>query len=222
MPPTITTHTFKRVKEYVLSLKTESSRKNVLVSPAALCRQLKKTHKDWEFTNEEMMTAVKHLENHGYVTICTDSNRKQYILLFPDILVNLVSSFVQEARGNSQGLGVLEEKKMLAGDYNFPDLKKMYNTKQREVLLDFATLLFLKQNICFRETLEGARKRSLLVFPSLINEKRPKTSETKIEDGVSYLVSGSVEYVYASIVVQLGYTDHFTRKITGRTKHSMN
>ena len=212
MPATITTRTFKRVKEFVLNLKEKTSRESVLMSPQELRRQLGKKDKDWEFTDDEMMTAVKHLENHGYVTICTDSNGKQFILLFPDILVNLASSYVLEARGNPQGLGVLEEKKLLAGDYKFPDLQKIKNTEEQEILLDSATALFIKQNICFRETLDGAYKHSLLVFPSLINEKRPKTSETATEDDISYLITGSVENVYASIVVLLGYTDHFTRK----------
>lgn len=199
MPATITTSTFKRVKEFVLDLKEQTDHKAVLVSPQELRRQLQKTDKDWEFTDAEMMTAVKHLETHGYVTICTGSDGKQSILLFPDILINLTASFVLEARGNPQGLGVLEEKKLLTGDYKFSDLKKIKSAEEREVLLDSATTLFLKQNICFRETLHGANRRSLLVFPSLINEKRPKTSELETEEDVSYRISGSVENVYASI-----------------------
>ncbi|MBC7777583.1 MAG: TIR domain-containing protein [Phycisphaerae bacterium] len=212
MPATITTHTFKRVKEFVLKLKEQSSRRSVLVSPAELRRQLEATDKEWEFTDPEMMTAVGHLENHGYVRICAGSDGKQAILLFPDILVNLASSFVLEARGNPQGLGVLEEKKLLAGDYDFQDLKTVESDAEREVLLDTATTLFLKRNICFRETLEGAQKHTLLVFPSLINEKRPKTTDIETEDDVSYLVRGAVENVYASMVVLLGYTEQFTRK----------
>ncbi|MCB9332972.1 MAG: TIR domain-containing protein [Lewinellaceae bacterium] len=212
MPATITTHTFKRVKTFVLGLKEQESRKTVLVSPADLRRQLEATDPDWEFTNAEMMTAVKHLENHGYVTICATSSGEQTILLFPDILVNLAASFVLEARGNPQGLGVLEEKKLLAGDYDFPDLETIESETEREVLLDAATSLFLEKNLCFRETLDGEYKHSLLVFPSLINEKRPKTADIVTEDDVSYLIKGSVENVYASLVVLLGYTSHFTRK----------
>ncbi|MCB9316264.1 MAG: TIR domain-containing protein [Lewinellaceae bacterium] len=212
LPATITTHTFKRVKTFVLGLKEQESRKTVLVSPADLRRQLEATDPNWEFTDAEMVTAVKHLENHGYVTICATSSGEQTILLFPDILVNLAASFVLEARGNPQGLGVLEEKKLLAGDYDFPDLETIESETEREVLLDAATSLFLEKNLCFRETLDGEYKHSLLVFPSLINEKRPKTADIVTEDDVSYLIKGSVENVYASLVVLLGYTSHFTRK----------
>jgi len=212
MPATITTRTFKRVKEFVLKLKEQGDRHSVLVSPAELRQQLEPTDKDWVFSDAEMMTAVGHLENHGYVRLCDTSGGERVILLFPDILVNLASSFVLEARGNLQGLGVLEERKLLAGDYDFPDLKTVESEAEREVLLDTATTLFLKRNVCFRETLEGANKHTLLVFPSLINEKRPRTTDIETEDDVSYLVQGAVENVYASMVVLLGYTEHFTRK----------
>ncbi len=212
MPATITTSTFKRVKEFVLKLKEQTEQKSVLKSPQDLRRELQQTDAGWEFSDAEMMTAVKHLETHGYVTIVSDSNGRQSILLFPDVLVNLASSFVLEARGNPQGLGVLEEKKLLAGQYNFPDLEKIESEDEREILLDAATALFLQRNICFRESTGGASSRSLLVFPSLINEKRPKTSDIETQDDASYQITGSVENVYASLVVLLGYTEHFTRK----------
>ncbi|NQZ11777.1 MAG: toll/interleukin-1 receptor domain-containing protein [Algicola sp.] len=211
MPATITTYTFKRVKRYVLSLKEQTSIASVIVSPTQLREQLEATDADWSFTDAEMMTAVKHLENHGYVTLCTRANGGQSVLLFPDILVNLVSSFVLAARGNPHGLGVLDEKQLLTGEYGFADLKDICDTEQ-EVLLDAAAVLFMNKNICFRESLGGASQRALLVFPSLINEQRPKTSEMVTQDDASYVVTGAVENVYASMVVLLGYTDHFTRK----------
>jgi hypothetical protein len=106
---------------------------------------------------------------------------------------------------------VLDEKKLLAGNYEFSDMKEIKKDEQ-EILLDTATALFLKQNICFRETLHDAHRSPLLVFPSLINEKRPKTGDVVTEDDVSYMVTGAVENVYASMVVLLGYTEHFTRR----------
>ena len=56
-----------------------------------------------------MMTAVGHLETHGYVSVLHGSNGQHTILLAPPVLVNLASSIVLEARRNPRGLGVLEE-----------------------------------------------------------------------------------------------------------------
>ena len=50
-----------------------------------------------------------------------------------------------------------------------------------------------------------------LVFPELINLKKPPDEETATEDGVAYTVSGPTENVFASLVVLLGYTHTFTR-----------
>ena len=210
MPATITTDTFKRIKEFVLDLKENSERQSVLVAPHSLRAQLQQSDKDWEFSDAEMMTAVKHLENHGYVTVCRSSQGETAILLSPDILVNLASSLVLAARGNPQGLGALEEHKLLSGEQPFDELAAL-SEDERETLLDTAAMLFLGKNLCFREVLDGANRRTFLVFPSLINEKRPKTREIATVEDVSYHVSGAVENVYAALVVLLGYTNQFVR-----------
>ena len=81
---------------------------------------------------------------------------------------------------------------------------------ESEVLLDAAALLFLEHNVCFRET-DPLRLEPFLVFPELINLKKPAEDEAATEEGVAYTVSGPTENVFASLVVLLGYTHTFTR-----------
>lgn len=64
--------------------------------------------------------------------------------------------------------------------------------------------------MCFRET-DPLRMERYLVFPELINLKKPPEEEQASEDGVAYTVSGPTENVFASLVVLLGYTHTFTR-----------
>ena len=208
MPATVTTATFKRVKEYVLSLKADIERTGVLVGPAELRARLEKTDAEWEFSDAEMMIAAGHLANHGDVSVLRGSSGEQAILLAPDLLANLAASIVLEARRNPRGLGALEESRLLAGGYDFPELAGL-EQHEHDVLLDAATDLFLKHNVCFRETTLGGQ--TFLVFPALINQKRPQLDEIAMVDDVSYAVSGSVENVYAALVVLLGYTNTFTR-----------
>ena len=167
------------------------------------------TDADWRFTDAEMLTAVGHLENYGYVKRLRTSKGEQRVLLQPERLNNLASSFVLEARRNPKGLGALEEKRLLAGGYDFPELKDLHKG-ERDVLLDSAALLFLEHNVCFRET-DPLRMEPYLVFPELINLKKPPEEEQATEDGVAYTVSGPTENVFASLVVLLGYTHTFTR-----------
>jgi len=209
-PATVTTLTFKRIKDYVLKLKENRRRRKVIVSPQDLRKQLQKTDQAWQFTDAEMMTAVGHLANYGYARVLRTSQGEERILLAPELLNNLAASFVLEARRNPKGLGSLEEKPLLAGEYQFRELEKL-SPEERDVLLDSAALLFLGHNVCFRET-DPLSVQSYLVFPELINLKKPVLEdEQPTEDGAGYTVSGAIENVYASLVVLLGYTQTFTR-----------
>jgi hypothetical protein len=66
-PATVTTTTFKRIKDYVLALKESAEDRPVLVSAEELRTRLEATDPQWRFTDDEMRTAVGHLENYGYV-----------------------------------------------------------------------------------------------------------------------------------------------------------
>jgi hypothetical protein len=156
-----------------------------------------------------VLTAVGHLENYGYVKRLRTSKGESRVLLQPERLNNLASSFVLEARRNPKGLGALEEKRLLAGGYDFPELRHLPEN-ERDVLLDSAALLFLERHVCFRET-DPLRMEPYLIFPELINLKKLPEEEAGFEDGVAYTVSGPTENVFASLVVLLGYTHTFTR-----------
>jgi small GTP-binding protein len=122
-PATVTTETFKRIKNFVLDLKEKSRRRKMILTPKELRQRLEKTDRKWKFSDAEMMTAVGHLENHGYVKRLKTSKGEPRILLAPELLNNLAASFVLEARRNQEGLGSLEEQRLLSGEYKFPELK---------------------------------------------------------------------------------------------------
>jgi GTPase SAR1 family protein len=208
-PATVTTTTFKRIKDYVLAWKESAEDRPVLVSAEELRRRLEATDPQWRFTNDEMRTAVGHLENYGYVKRLRTSRGERRVLLAPELLNNLAASFVLEARRNARGLGALEEKRLLEGGYDFPELAGL-PAEVRTILLDAATLLFLEHHICFRES-DPLNGQSFLIFPELINLKRPLDEEKPVEEATAYTVSGAVENVFASLVVLFGYTQTFTR-----------
>ena len=209
-PTTVTTDTFKRIKDHVLALKEQHRPGQLILSPAELRHCLEQLDPTWTFSDAEMLTAVTHLANHGYVTRLHTSLKEKRLLLAPDLLNNLASSLVLEARRNPKGLGSLEEQRLLSGDYRLPELDELLPA-EREVLLDAAAVMFLEHSICFRET-DPLSARAYLVFPELINLRKPALDdEQPVDEGVAYTVSGAVQNVYASLVVLLGYTSQFTR-----------
>ncbi len=58
---TVTTETFKRIKDFVLNLKEDSRRLEVILKPEELRQRLEKTDHRWKFSDDEMLTAVTHL-----------------------------------------------------------------------------------------------------------------------------------------------------------------
>jgi small GTP-binding protein len=207
MTATVTTVTFKRIKDYVLALKEKPDRKGVLVSPSALRQQLQATDQEWRFTDAEMMTAVGHLETHGYVAVLRSSAGEQFILLMPELLATLASSIVLLADKHPRELGAVSETELLQGKFPFDELAGL-SSAESQILLDAAIQRFLQHNVCFRETLGSD---TLLIFPGLIKQKRPLQDDLPSTDDTSYVVRGRVENLYTSLVVLLGYTPSFTR-----------
>lgn len=207
MTATVTTVTFKRIRDYVFSLKEKPDRRGVLVSPAELREQLQTTDADWRFTDAEMMTAVGHLSTNGYVFILRSSAGREQILLAADLLVTLASSVVLLADRHPRDLGTLSETELLRGNYKFDELTGLL-PEEGQVLLDATVLRFLQYNICYRESFLND---NLLIFPALIKQRPPLRDDLPLIDGTSYVAGGAVENLYASLVVLLGYTLTFTR-----------
>lgn len=209
-PATVTTETFKRIKDQVLRLKESPDVKQSIVSLDGLRRHLKDQGLSSDFSKDELLSAVGHLATHGYVAILRSSKGESSILLVPELLNNLAASIVLEARRNLRGLGALDEQHLFQSENSFAELKGLTES-ERSVLLDSTVSMLLKNNVCYRET-DPLNSRSYLVFPELINLKKPPFDDNvEITDDVSYSVTGVVGNVYASLVVLLGYTDRFTR-----------
>jgi small GTP-binding protein len=206
---TVTTSTFKRVRDYILRIKEERHVEHVIVRPEDLRVRLLDDLTNGNFVDNELVGIVGHLANHGYVTRLVTSYGEPVILLAPDLLNNVAASMVLAARCNPFGLGALEENRLRSDSNDFVEMEGL-SAAERAILLDSAVTLFLKHNICFRET-DQLTSRTYLVFPQLINLKKPDDFNESIEVDVSYTVSGAVENLYASLVVRLGYTSLFTR-----------
>jgi hypothetical protein len=207
MPATVTTKTFKRVKEFVLSLKESTERKGVLVSPVELRARLEATDAEWKFTDAEMMTAVRIWRITATSRCCAARRVKETICSRPICWRTSRRRSCSKRGAMRRGWVRSKSRACSAGGYEFPELKGL-EKEERDVLLDAAVVLFIEHNLCFRETLGT---QTLLIFPALINQKRPQFEEAETVDDFSYRVTGAVENVYAALVVQLGYTNTFTR-----------
>ncbi len=209
---TVTTETFNRIKDFILDLKQRLSEDpeagRIVVSPEELRTQLESKYPDWEFSDEEMLQAVRLLEKHGFAAVLRRSSGEDRILLAPERLNNLAHSIVQAARSNPRGLGALDEGALLRGEHDFRELADL-DKDERETVLEAVTARFIDHVVCFRAAHPDG---TLLVFPGLINMNKPEAGEAAVTEDASYTISGVVENVYASLVVLLGYTNTFSRR----------
>ncbi|MEK6262014.1 MAG: TIR domain-containing protein [Planctomycetota bacterium] len=216
-----TTATFKRIKDFVLALKQNRTGQQIVFTPAELRTQLEQapppaTEKDkpvvplGAFTDAEMLTAVERLASHGFVRLLKLNDGQQRILLVPELLNNLASSFVLEARRNPRGLGALEEVRLFDNSYRFPELEGL-SKEDHALLLDATITAFLENRLSYRCFRESWGEAKLLIFPELMKLKKPERDDLATEEGVSYVITGATENTFAGVVVLLGYTNAFLR-----------
>ncbi len=209
MSATVTTTTFKAVKDLILAMKDAGgSVQQIIMTAEELRERLASDLTPASIGDSELWAAVRNLEIHGYLRVLRAVSGERVMLLAPELLNNLAASLILEARRNPLGLGAIDEGQALAEGYNLPEVKEL-PAPYGQVLTEAAIVLLLEHNVCFRETLSG---RNLLIFPELINEKAPilAPSEGYVES-VTYVAEGNVQNVYSSLVVLLGYTNVLLR-----------
>lgn len=204
---TVSLMLFQRIKEYLLSLKADAETRRLLLTLPEVRVHLERQDEGWEFSDDELLIALRHLQNHGHISLIPGANEEIAILLEPERLIDITSSILAEARGNPRGLGTLEEVKLENGDYHFEELDGL-TPYEGGILLAAAMDLLDRHAFYFRETFEPYR---LLIFPNVINQKRPLTIAADVEEDVSYRIRGAVDNLYAALVVLLNYTPVFRR-----------
>jgi hypothetical protein len=183
--PTTMPLTFKEIKSYVLSLKEELGGERILLAWDSLRQKLEATNPERQFSDEDMQTAVQHLAKQSYVRILRTSKGEERVLLKPEMVNNLASSFVLEGIRNPQGLGALDEELIRINAYRFKELEGLTN-EEAGTLLDAVTALFIEHNVAFRKTL-GRTK--YLIFPQLISRKKSTSPQVNTYEGGHILYS---------------------------------
>ena len=211
MTAVTTTATFKRIKDFVMALKEDRDGKQIIVTPGELRRLLESSEpKKLTFSDAEMLTAAERVASHGYVRFLKNSGGEQRILLVPELLNNLAASFIVEARRNPGGFGAIEEDRVLDNRYGFRELEGL-DQLHRDLLVDATIGAFLENRLTFRCFRERVGAIQLLVFPELMNLKKPETDVGPLVEDHFYAVTGATVNTYASLVVSLGYTNAFQR-----------
>jgi predicted MPP superfamily phosphohydrolase len=201
LPRTTTPLLFQVIREFLLECKGAGG---TLLSMGAIRREVRKRYTEREATQVETDTVVGLLQVRGLVHRLEPTPGQALVLLRPEMINQYASSIIQAARNHPQGIGAIPERDVLIANLPFTGFQRLKPDEERIVLEATAELL-IRHDLCFREM-------GLLVFPSQINVTRPSPTEEHPPTEVTYQFSGSIETIYASLVVRLSYTDYFERE----------
>jgi WD40 repeat protein/DNA-directed RNA polymerase subunit RPC12/RpoP len=198
IPWTATTQTFKTLKEEIIKLRDEGK---VLLRMAELKQQLELRLPDEPFTIEELRAVVGLLAGPGLVWKLEFGD---FVLLQPERINAYASALVRKVREHPEEIGCILERDILDANLDFQDMKRLASDDEAIVLRAMHQTL-VDYGICLREETE---KGAQLVLPSFFRRERPDLEEHPAPI-VSYRFQGSVDEIYASLVVRLHHTSAF-------------
>jgi len=201
LPRTSTPRLFQVMREFLLEQK-EVGKKLIPMDEIRLVA--KERFAERAATQAELDTIVRLLQSRGLVHRLDPRPTVTLVLLKPELINQYGSSIIQVARNHPLGIGAVSERDVLIGNLVFFGFDRLLPAEEALVLEATAELL-IQRDLCFREM-------GYLVFPSQINVTRLPPSEAHPRTEVTYRFSGSIETIYASLVVRLSYTDYFRRE----------
>lgn len=203
LPRTTTPKLFEVIREILLECKEAGE---TLIRMEDIQQEVNQRYTEPKAKQEEIDTVIALQQARGFVhRLDHRSNRTlTFILLKPELINQYASSIIQSARNHPLGIGSVLERDVLIGNLAFSGFERLPQDQEIMVLEATAELL-IQHDLCFREM-------GLLVFPSQINVTRPEPPKEHPRTEVAYRFSGSIETIYASLVVRLSYTNHFQRE----------
>ena len=201
LPRTSTPRLFQVLRELLLERKESAA---TLLSMDELQQAAEERFTERAAKRDELDTVVGLLQSRGLVFRLDPRPDVTLVLLKPELVNQYGASIIQAARNHPAGIGAVTERDVLTGNLTFSGSDRLIPSEKALVLEATAELL-IRRDLGFREM-------GYLVFPSQINVTRSPPDEAHPRTEVAYRFSGSIETIYASLVVRLSYTDHFQRE----------
>lgn len=201
LPRTSTPKLFQVLRELLLELKQSGAN---LISMDEIERMVLERFTATNAIQAELDTVVKLLQSRGLVHRLEPRPGAVWVLLKPERINQYGASIIQAARNHPQGIGIVSEHDVLTGNITFVGFERLPRSDETLVLEATAELL-IRHDLGFREM-------GYLVFPTQINVTREAPDDVNQRAEVAYRFSGSIEAIYASLVVRLNYTDYFRRE----------
>jgi small GTP-binding protein len=200
---TVSPRIFKVLKAAIVELKDEAKDDEalVLMRVGELKQQLDMRLPEESFSIDELRTVVGLLGGPGIVWKLEFGD---FVLLQPERINAYAAAVVRSVRSHKDQIGCIDEQRVLSGDLKYEDMQRLRRTDE-EVVLRAMHQTFVDHGLCLRERTE---KGMQLVFPSYYRRERPEL-EGEPAVIVTYQFKGTLNAVYATLVVRLHHTTTF-------------
>ncbi|MFY3284674.1 TIR domain-containing protein [Achromobacter xylosoxidans] len=193
---------FKRLKEQIVRLKDEG-RILMRFNELREALRLRLPAEEINFTDAELKAVLSLLSGPGIVH---ELEFGAWVLFKPELINAYGQAVIATLRADPSELGCINEERVLNGNLVYGAFERIPEHEERFVLLAMHRKL-LQRGLCAREL---AGNEVLLVFPSYYKRNRPELTGHPATL-VSYDFDGVVDEIYATLVVQLSYTNTFKR-----------
>jgi small GTP-binding protein len=198
VPWTASPRIFKLLKEQVVQLRDEGK---VLLRTTELKQQLEMRLPDSVFTIDQLRAVIGLLAGPGIVWQLEFGD---FVLLQPERINAYAAAVIRAVRSHTDEIGCIAEELVLTGKIDYQDMKRLPAVEE-QIILRAMHQTFIEHGLCLRQMTEEG---PLLVFPSYFKRERPDLSGHPLPF-VSYLFSGALDEIYATLVVRLHHTSAF-------------
>ncbi|RZJ08933.1 MAG: TIR domain-containing protein [Acidovorax sp.] len=130
------------------------------------------------------------------------------VLLQPEYLDAYASAIVNEAKAEPDGLGSINEQKVLQAGFRISKDERISDAERERLLLVATVEDMVRREIALREHEQDGTQ---LVFPSQLTRENPDLPEAKGK-AVVFSFEGPTQNIYATLAVRLSHSQVFARK----------
>lgn len=202
LPKVTSTRLFHDIRSFVIAAREKAQR---LVTVPALCEAFLAGQPGLHAVDvrSQFATCVGRLESSGVVRSFAFGN---YVLLEPELLDAYASAIVEAARDEPDGLGIIAEDHVRAGQFRIP-ADRLVDPREEELLLIATIESLVRGEIALRESTDDG---VVLLFPAQ-STREPPSALAELQPSYRVVFEGSARSVYATLAVRLTRSGVFQR-----------
>jgi GTPase SAR1 family protein len=202
LPKVTSTRLFHDIRSFVIAARDKAQR---LVTVPALCEAFLAGQPGLHPADVrgQFATCVGRLESSGVVRSFAFGN---YVLLEPELLDAYASAIVAAARDEPDGLGIIAEDEVRAGQFRIP-ADRLADPREEELLLIATIESLVRGEIALRESTDDG---VVLLFPAQ-STREPPPAVAELRPCYRVAFEGSARSVYATLAVRLTRSGVFQR-----------